>query len=144
MLAVQNKNSNVSAISAIPPIPLNLLSCFTELLTVEKHCQVHHNGVTETLSAIREHYWIIRGRELVKKVIRRCVLRQKYEGKPYATAPVPPLPLERVSSSPPFNNTGLDFAGPLYIWKSQLVIQLVTQSNHMCVFSHVHPQEEYI
>ena len=102
------------SVCAKNPVLLPNKHRFTELVFAEKHCQMHHNGVTETSSAIREHYWIIRGRELVKKVIRRCVLCRKYEGKPYATPPVPPLPLERVSSSPLFNNTGFDFAGPLY------------------------------
>ena len=47
MLAVQNENSNVSAISAIPPILLNLLS----LLGM---CQVHITvgGVTKQLPLV--------------------------------------------------------------------------------------------
>ena len=40
---------------------------------------------------------------------------RKHEGKPYTIPPVPPLPSERVSNTPPFNNIGLDFAGPLYV-----------------------------
>ena len=61
-------------ICAKNPVILPNKHRFTELLIAEKHCQVHHNGITETLSTIRKHYWIIRGRELVKKVIKRCVL----------------------------------------------------------------------
>jgi len=97
------------------PILLPNKHRFTELLIMEKHQLVHHNGVQEILPAIREHYWIIRGREAVKKLVRRCVLCRKHEGKPYTTPPVPPLSSERVSNMPPFNNTGLDFAGPLYV-----------------------------
>lgn len=109
---------------------------FTELLIMEKHRLVHHNGIQETLSAIREHYWIIRGREVVKKVIRRCVLCRKYEGKPYATPPVPPLPLERVSNTPPFNNTGLDFAGPLYVMDKPVgTTDSQTIKAYVCLFT---------
>ena len=97
------------------PVLLPSKHRFTELLIMETHQLVHHNGIQETLSAIRERYWIIRGREAVKKVVRRCVLCRKHEGNSYATPPVPPLPVERVSNMPPFNNTGLDFAGPLYV-----------------------------
>ena len=43
-------------ICAKNPVLLPNKHRFTELLIVDKHCQVHHNGVTETLSAIREHY----------------------------------------------------------------------------------------
>lgn len=37
------------------------------------------------------------------------------EGRPYPTPAIPDLPEERVSDGPPFVNTGVDFAGPLYV-----------------------------
>ena len=57
----------------------------------------------------------MRGREAVKKEVRRCVICLKWEGKPYSTPTIPDLPEERVSQDPPFANTGIDFAGPLYV-----------------------------
>ena len=39
----------------------------------------------------------------------------KMEGRPYPTPTTPDLPEERVSDGPPFVNTGVDFAGPLYV-----------------------------
>ena len=46
MLAVQNKNSNVSAISAIPPIPLNLLSPVKQCLLGNKTGFFAHMGTS--------------------------------------------------------------------------------------------------
>jgi len=76
---------------------------------------VHRNGVQETLAAVREGYWIIRGRETIKQIVRKCVVCRRHEGKAYKTPAAPPLPKERVSEGPPFSNTGIDCAGPLYI-----------------------------
>ena len=39
----------------------------------------------------------------------------KMEGRPYPTPTMPNLPEGRVSDGPPFVNTGVDFAGPLYV-----------------------------
>ena len=94
------------------PILLPAKHKYTTLLISEYHKVVHHNRIRETLNVIRQTYWIIRGRESVKKVIRRCVLFLKFEGKPYTSSD---LPGERVSDGPPFIHTGVDFAGPLYV-----------------------------
>ena len=51
---------------------------FTELLVMERHNAVHYNGTPETLTAVRERYWIAEGRVVVKKVIRRCFMLLKY------------------------------------------------------------------
>jgi len=88
---------------------------YTTLLISEYHKVVHHNGIRETLNALRQTYWIIRGRQAVKQVIRRCVLCLRFEGKPFTLSIQPDLPGERVSDGPPFINTGIDFAGPLYV-----------------------------
>ena len=97
------------------PILLPAKHKYTTLLISEYHKVVHHNGIRETLNAIRQTHWIIRGRESVKKVIRRCVLCLKFEGKPYTSSVQPDLPGERVSDGPPFIHKGVDFAGPLYV-----------------------------
>ena len=88
---------------------------FTNLLILDSHKKVHHNGIAKTLASIRENYWICQGRKAVKKAIRRCVACRKLEGKSYKPLLVPDLPEERVSKQPPFNSVGVDFAGPLYV-----------------------------
>ena len=55
------------------------------------------------------------GHETVKRVIRKCALCLKSDGKPYISSMQPNLPGERVSDEPPFIHTGVDFAGPLYV-----------------------------
>ena len=37
---------------------------------MERHNSVHHNGTPETLTAVTERSWIVKGHVVVKKVIR--------------------------------------------------------------------------
>ena len=67
---------------------------FTELIIKDRHCSVKHNGIQETLALIRENFWVVKGREAVKKVLRKCVVCKRYEGKPYPTPMIADLPTE--------------------------------------------------
>ena len=55
------------------------------------------------------------GRSLVKKLIHKCRICRRHEGPHYQVPPPPPLPEYRVSRQSPFESTGIDFAGPLYV-----------------------------
>ncbi|CAB3999872.1 Hypothetical predicted protein [Paramuricea clavata] len=52
------------------PIILPSRHRFTELLIRERHEDIHHQGIRDTLNSIRQQYWILKGREAVKRVIR--------------------------------------------------------------------------
>ncbi|XP_068250434.1 uncharacterized protein [Palaemon carinicauda] len=52
-------------------------------------------------------------RRLAKTVIKECLSCRWHNSKP-CSQPVAPLPKERVRTSPPFDVTGLDYAGPLF------------------------------
>ena len=110
---------------------------FTKLIIRESHELVHHDGVRETLNCIRGRYWVLHGRESVKGVVRRCVTYKRLEAKPFASAKAPVLPSSRVSEEPPFTNTGIDFAGPLYAATKQ-------ESEKVYVCLHVPVQEPFI
>lgn len=88
---------------------------FIDLLVLDVHNRVKHNGIRDTLTTIRERFWILRGRETVKRIIKGCVVCKKAEGVPFQAQPSPDLPSSRVSDEPPFTNVGLDFAGPMFI-----------------------------
>ena len=45
-----------------------------ELLIGETHQTVKHSSVDSTLTALRERLWILRGRQAVKRVLRRCII----------------------------------------------------------------------
>ena len=68
---------------------------FTELLIKEQHEVVHHNGIRDTLNSIRQKYWIQRGREAVKRIVRRCVVCRKIEAKPFPTPKAPSMSNKR-------------------------------------------------
>ena len=88
---------------------------YTYLIIRESHELVFHNGLRETLYHIRTKYWVLRGREAVKKVIRPCVVCKRAEGVPFTGSVLPDLPRYRVDDNAPFSHTGLDFAGPLLV-----------------------------
>ncbi|GFV81199.1 hypothetical protein TNCV_4772281 [Trichonephila clavipes] len=57
----------------INPIIIPKECKFTELIVKEKHLRLLHGGVTLTLSQIRRKYWIPQGRQLIQKIINRCL-----------------------------------------------------------------------
>ena len=108
------KNAQVRD-STKKPILLPPRNPYSELLIKDSHERVFHNGVRETLNMLRQKYWILRGRESVKRITKRCILCKKLEGLAYSSVFSKDLPSFRVDNSPPFCHVGIDFAGPLYI-----------------------------
>lgn len=101
--------------SAQNPILLDPDHYLTTLFVLEAHQRVLHDGVRETLAELRSQYWVVRGRQIVKKLLHKCVTCRRYEGAPCKEISPPPLPDHRVTTSRPFQTTGVDFAGPMYV-----------------------------
>ena len=97
------------------PIVLPRDHRLTELIIQDCHNRVKHLKVRSTLAEVRTKYWIPRGRQLVKKILHRCKICIRHEGKPYNTPTTAALPEFRAQASPPFAKVGLDFAGPLFV-----------------------------
>ena len=94
---------------------------------------VFHNGLRETLNHVRTQYWILRGREAVKKVIRPCVICKRAYGLPFAGCVLPDLPRFRVDDNAPFSHTGLDFAGPLLVTSKDGSVMKCHACLHTCL-----------
>ena len=101
--------------SARHPALLHHNHHFTTLVLRDCHKRIMHGGVKETLTEFRSHYWIIKGRAVVKRLLHSCTVCRRFSGKMYCAPPVPPLPEFRVQESVPFSTSGVDFAGPLYL-----------------------------
>ena len=88
---------------------------YTDLIIQCYHERAFHTGCAQTLSSIRQKYWIPQGRRTVNRVLRKCSICRRHEGGPYKMPHMPPIPTERVSTSAPFTYTGVDYFGPLFI-----------------------------
>ncbi|XP_057365013.1 uncharacterized protein LOC130685709 [Daphnia carinata] len=84
-----------------------------KLFIADRHVSLKHAGVKTTLSDLREHFWIIKGRQQTKSVWHACVKCQRLTSPPF-TEVAAPLPLNRLKQAKAFEITGVDFAGPLY------------------------------
>ena len=103
------------SLSAKNPILLDWNHHLTRLIVTDAHLRVLHDGVKETLTELRSDYWLVKGRQFVWKIIHRCTVCKRLEGKPCRGNPPPPLLGYRVQQSRPFQVTGVDFAGPLFV-----------------------------
>jgi hypothetical protein len=105
---------------------------YTHLLIEKVHKRLLHCGVSQTLSEIRQHYWIPQGRAVVRKVLASCKVCRRFEGGAYKLPPMASLPSSRVSRTTPFSKIGLDYLGPLNTKENR---DSVTQKVWVCLFT---------
>ena len=72
-------NSSLT-LAAQTPILLDKKHRLATLIAMDAHKRVMHNGVPETLAELRSQYWLIRGRQFVRKLIHGCTTCRKFEG----------------------------------------------------------------
>ena len=54
-------------------------------------------------------------RQIIRQPLRKCVTCQRVIAKPYQAPDLPPLTMTRTQASRPFQVTGVDFTGALYV-----------------------------
>ncbi|XP_063994304.1 uncharacterized protein LOC135171606 [Diachasmimorpha longicaudata] len=97
------------------PIILPKNERVTDLIIEQYHRNNLHSGIQTTLYALRQKYWVLDGRNQVRKIIRKCVTCSR------ANPLIPKytmgdLPENRVTGfTRPFINVGVDYCGPFYI-----------------------------
>ena len=104
-----------SHVDAKFPLLLRSKSPLTELIIQYVHTKWLHSGVSYVLGIIRDKYWIPRGRQRVKCVLRKCVTCKRYQGRTLAPPSTALYPYCRVSQANPFAATGVDYTGALTI-----------------------------
>ena len=85
-------------------------SLLTNLIILKAHRKVAYAGINATLTEIRSRYWICLGRQIVKRLLRNCVVCERKPMKPLIGPPPPKLPSFRLSQTYNFENRGLDYA----------------------------------
>jgi len=96
------------------PIVLPHNHHFTTLMVRDSHHKNLHSGFQLTWSNIQLTYWIVRGRDTVRNILRKCVKCRRERAK-VASQLMGSLPSPRVSPGRPFLHCGVDYAGPYLI-----------------------------
>lgn len=94
------------------PIVLPNKHNFTRLLVKNEHLKLLHAGPQLLLANLRQSYWIISARNIVRKIVHNCV--QCFKVKPEVNVKylMSDLPEQRAKPNKPFSNVGIDFCGP--------------------------------
>lgn len=101
------------------PMLLPSKNKIVRLLLTNEHIRLGHSGLQTTLSNFRLRFWPLGGLREVKRIARNCFICHKFKVKPFQQI-MSDLPSVRVQPSRPFNITGVDFGGPLFIKSSHL------------------------
>ncbi|XP_011883920.1 PREDICTED: uncharacterized protein LOC105571060 [Vollenhovia emeryi] len=85
------------------------------LLIRQAHLRTLHGGTQLTLHTLRQEFWILRGRTLVKAVIHRCVtcVRENARVPQQLMGDLPSVRVRPTSRS--FLHCGVDYAGPVRV-----------------------------
>ena len=96
------------------PIILPYSSYLVKLIIEDVHRKQLHSGINHTLIALRDRYWVIKARSLVRRVVKSCVVCRKYSPIRLRVQ-MAPLPRDRITQAYPFQVCGVDFTGPLFV-----------------------------
>lgn len=98
------------------PIILPHNNHLTTLIIRQCHQDTLHGGHQLVLATLGSKYWIIRGRDTIRHIIRKCVICRRHKAK-LAQQLMGSLPSTRVNIGRPFLNSGVDYAGPYQVLK---------------------------
>ncbi|XP_003382035.1 putative integrase core domain protein, partial [Trichinella spiralis] len=84
------------------------------LLIKRVHERSLHAGTEQTLTDLRQRFWVLKGRSSVKRIVRQCRICKRQSARPYEPI-MNDLPIDRVTVAAPFERIGIDIAGPVYI-----------------------------
>ena len=99
------------------PIILAKEHFFTRMVVLDYHERHHHTGVDQTHFGLRERFWILQSRQLIRKILRTCVKCRHITSQPYAPL-MGNLPEGRLSLSdtePPWTHVGVDLTGAIQL-----------------------------
>ncbi|KAF2886826.1 hypothetical protein ILUMI_19347 [Ignelater luminosus] len=67
---------------------------------------------------VMKKFWILQGRKSVRMIVNKCITCKRYKASHVNAEPVA-LPKNRVGNAVPFEISGVDFAGPVYLKENQ-------------------------
>ncbi|XP_076285566.1 uncharacterized protein LOC143211619 [Lasioglossum baleicum] len=86
----------------------------TRLIIADAHRSTLHGGPVLVQSQLSRRYWVVRGRNEIRGVVRKCVTCARFNAR-LAEQQMAPLPAVRTVPARPFTFTGLDYAGPFLL-----------------------------
>ena len=105
----------------------------TDLIIRHHHETNYHSGLQATFYSVRHRYWLLDGRNQVRKIVRKRVTcrRAKPEFPKYQMGNLPSV---RVTKACPFLNVGIDYCGPFYIKERKYRNQTPPKKVYVSVF----------
>ncbi|XP_077374267.1 uncharacterized protein LOC144016825 [Festucalex cinctus] len=102
-------------VESVHPIVLDPKHSLTKLLIKDCDERLHHPGTERVLAELRRQFWILRGREAIRKHQYSCRECQFWRAKPQSPrmADLPPARLRLYK--PPFYSVGVDCFGPFLV-----------------------------
>lgn len=100
---------------AVHPVILDPRHRVTQLIIQDTDKDLHHPGAERLFAELRRKYWVLHGREAVRRHQRYCSDCQRWRATPTVSkmADLPPARLRLMK--PPFFSTGMDCFGPFTV-----------------------------
>jgi hypothetical protein len=114
------------------PILLPRHSRLTDLIIRNLHHQNYHAGPTLLLSLLQRQFWVVRGREAVRFLTKKCTTCRRHAANTLQQI-MGDLPRSPVTPGPAFNKCGVDFAGPFSLRPDLPRIKVALKA-YFCIF----------
>ncbi|XP_066141168.1 uncharacterized protein [Euwallacea fornicatus] len=115
------------------PIVLPAKHPLTQLIIAREHRRTLHAGAQCTLAHVRQRYWPLNGKQIVRAHIRKCMTCFKSNPSNTLTPRMGELPISRVTPSRPFSSVAVDYAGPFEL-KDGKTRSRKTIKGYICIF----------
>jgi Pao retrotransposon peptidase./Putative peptidase (DUF1758)./Integrase core domain./Protein of unknown function (DUF1759). len=125
------QNSELS-FSAQHPMLIPRNSHLATLICSHYHLASMHAGPLTCQALIRERFWILSLRRILRTTIHRCAICHRSRAATLQP-PMSSLPSFRVRPVRPFTTTGVDFAGPFNVRVPRLRKPLISKG-YLCLF----------